>query len=322
MLFASPLQLAYSDSNKNMISKHLAEYANLYPDINFRHVESSSVFEKSNLYNLLSNMTTTNMDYEHNISDAENLRNIQLTRVQLMLNKGMPSATFYKVDKVRNINKPYLCLITLDPSVFTKKASSATEFMTNRDGRTKPFIDNNATLEFILEHEVFHCLNAYENGYIYAKTNSRETADYQNHISESQADTYAALIFRNKYNNTDFIRKMLLIRIYNLTDFDVMHYSVPTLLSVLELTNNEIKSLSHKHIFNLALKKTQHTSLSFETYQNMRAGIFQSLSKSSLLTGLQINDAPELEFTPVSNKEISKWIYNIKNSIRFISNED
>lgn len=255
------------------IAKTLHSYGTAYPDIEFIHLRGPA--DKTQIYPLLSSLGNgaTNLDYEHPAKARQALLEAQAQRIHLLLKERLPSATLFKTASGSSITKPYVCVVTLDVDQFSSDPAAATRFFsdalsTNPDAH----IDNETFLYFAVDHEVFHCLDAYINGPTHPLTESEVSACYHEFRIEQRADLYAALVRRARSHTSDrFLKNLAMFRTLALVDWDLPHYTTPVLREALEVERTEIFSMDLRALVRYAMQRADQLVMSEERWWNFVA---------------------------------------------------
>ncbi|MBD3609267.1 MAG: hypothetical protein HUJ30_01830, partial [Gammaproteobacteria bacterium] len=207
------------------IDRQLAKYARQVPEMGFLRLYGDKAANiLSQLPELLGD-GAMNMDYEHNTSVRNTLMELQMYRIGLMLDKDLPSATLFKVGDDSVFEHKYLCVITLDLTPYKQTPSYATQFMLS-GYNDSVLIENDAFLKFTVDHEVFHCLDAYFNGPPIKKTQSQVVNHYQQYINEARADAFSTLTFKQNVKNPNhFLNIFAAMRTLSVLNLDLQHFT-------------------------------------------------------------------------------------------------
>ena len=243
------------------VDQQLAGYARRIPEMGFLRVygEKGAQFTKR-----LPGMLGTgakNMDYAHEENQRQDIVNLQLYRIAKMAEQGMPSATLFKLGKDSAFDHRYLCVVTLD---------------------TRPFqldIRNEDFLRFTVDHEAFHCLDAYFEGAPFRKTSNGVTSHYDHFLSEARADAYASLMFRRTHApKKDFLNRMAILRTQALADEDTLHLTS----QVIGLSTSyclAVDMLEPEEVVNVATKLVNRNSPSLGKYGEHLANVVETVKQ-------------------------------------------
>jgi hypothetical protein len=186
-----------------------------------------------------------NLDYEHRNESRGILVDLQVHRIGLMMESQSPSATLFDLGPDSRFPNPLVCVITLDPEPFESDAIAAAHFLGVADTiATRGPVDNREFLRFTVDHEVFHCLDAYANGPIYSMNSSDQVRMQEEQQAESRADYFAALSHLAEGGDWKLVRHLLLARQRGLQAGDSAHYTEPALLAALHVPPRQVRNLS------------------------------------------------------------------------------
>lgn len=204
-----------TDSLFTQVNERIRVYARAFPDIGFVRLYGAENHESlQQLAEILSH-GATNVDYEHPESVRDDLVALQLNRIALMLDNEAPSATLFRLDSGNPFPHQYLCAVTLDTSDFEHDPAAATRFLydhASADIGTAEHLANAPFLRFTVDHEVFHCLDAYLNGPMFPMANANDALDYPRFRAEFRADYFASLTHLSEAGSRDFVHQLLRAR--------------------------------------------------------------------------------------------------------------
>ncbi len=273
-------------------------YGTAYPDIKFVHLHGPD--DRSRINALITSLGqgAANVDYEHPPQARETLLDAQVGRIGIMLAEGSPSATLFKTGLGTAITTPYVCVVTLDTDLLTGDAESATRFFLDDLSATEMRIDNEHFLYFALDHEVFHCLDAYVNGPTRPRTASKVTACYYDSRAEQRADFYAALGHRLRNPTSDgMIENLAVFRTMAVPVWDLPHYTAPALFEALGVDRASIVGLDLRERVEFAMRYADGVIMSAERYRDfVAAAVEVSVSYGS----------GEAAFSPLSHELASE----------------
>jgi len=222
------------------VDQQLARYARLLPDMGFLRLYDQGGANMVSILPLFLGEGASNADYEHDESARENLLELQMKRIALMVRESLPSATLFKTGLASQFEHPYLCVITLDADKFRRESGLATRLLapslTDHGAASEPAgtVGVSDFLRFTIDHEVFHCLNAYYNGPNFRKTRDELRRVYQEHINEAQADAFASQMFmREGSESVDFLRNVAALRMLSVLDLDIAHFTGDMILQLI-----------------------------------------------------------------------------------------
>lgn len=219
-------------ANADPVDRKLAQYARHLPEMGFVRLYGDKAAGFIRKLPALLGEGAMNMDYEHDASLRSSLMELQMNRIGVMVREGLPSATLFKVGEGSVFEHPYLCVISLDPASYRQDPLYATRFLTSDYGREysvsteEVLIKNGDFLKFTVDHEVFHCLDAYFNGPPIKKMHDAINSHYQSYISEARADAFASQIFKRTVAEPGpFLKTFAALRTLSLLALDLRHFT-------------------------------------------------------------------------------------------------
>jgi len=319
--------MAVSDSEAIVISR-LAHYAYDFPEIKFIHLSNNEDYVS--LEKALEQLGNSirNVDYEFIESTRTILVEAQKERILFMLNNSAPSATLFSSgDNDYTVHQRYVCVITLDQAFLTRDQLSSTRFISgendfyDNDIPAALVINNNNFLRYTVDHEAFHCIDAYINGPTRPLTTSNITASYSDFRSEQRADLYAALSFRmNSNNESEFINKLKQYRIVSLLDWDVTHYTSPALDMAMSISLYRVQNMSRRELALYSMREADHFVLSRDAYARFLASVYYLALELNIELAMLAPESTELLKRQYEREErvvemIAKKIEQAKNKI-------
>lgn len=249
-LFLNVISVANAQSN-SVLTSRIQEYTTLYPDIYFLHLQSSEKNTDISMSYKQFGEDAVNLDYEHDPVMRNDLLKLQFMRINYLLKNRIPSATLFKTGKHAAYIQPYVCVITLDESSFLSQPVSSVQLLLGDDmrdssqGKSLIALDRNTFLQYTLDHEIYHCLDAYLHGHSISKSTDEITVAYEHFLSEYRADLYASLIVRQSYSSAiEFLDLLASYRIMGLVDFDTEHYTVAAIRQVIHMPKAGVSNTS------------------------------------------------------------------------------
>lgn len=255
-----------------LVASRLADYTNVFPEVAFYHLRGPADLAKLNQLTKQLGNGASNVDYEHPPKLRKLLLEAQMGRIELMLNYSMPSSTLFKTGENSLFHKPYLCVITLDENIFLTDQLAATRFITGQDKittrnfPTNTVLDNQTFINFTIDHEVFHCLDAYLNGPTRPKTKSQLTASYHDYRAEIRADSYAALMHRMSSRPDSFLFNLANYRSLNIIYWDITHYTSPAIRQILHLKDSDIEPINTQGVLEYVMHMADMNIMSRDHY--------------------------------------------------------
>jgi len=219
-------------ANADPVDRQLAGYARHVSDMGFLRLYGAGGMSMLRVLPLFLGEGALNVDYEHDEPVRDTLIKAQMQRIEFMLRRGLPSATLFKAGLASQFDHAYLCVITLDAEQFRQDPGRISRLMTPDIGDRSPAGDRVGLVEvedflrFTVDHEVFHCLDAYFNGPTIRKTHNTLQHHFQSYANEARADAFASLSFqRNGMQSDDFLKTLAAMRTLSVLDMDMSHFT-------------------------------------------------------------------------------------------------
>ena len=293
----------------DLIEKRIEQYREAYPDIEFQLLNSMSDYDP--LLPLTDSLgeDLSNVDYEHPDEVRITLVEVQEYRIETLLINGYGSATLFKTPHARITKKPYTCLITLDSHLLDESPLAATRFMYDLDEATLDsmpesfHLDNRVYSLFSIDHELFHCIDAYTNGYMYHRNWDPVMSDHDRYRSELRAEIFAARAHLSRHSNgRAFLTSLATARILNLLSGDVQHYTSTILQKLLvsdeQNINDDIKSLAEE-----SMRYAENVTPSYTDHKEFLSVYRVALQEFGIDTEDLLTDFPDLaDETPLPEK--------------------
>jgi hypothetical protein len=267
------------------VDQQLARYTRRIPEMGFLRIygEKGARFA-GQLAGLLGN-SAENMDYAHEEDQRRDVVNLQVHRIARMVEQNLPSATLFKVGRNSAFEHRYLCVITLDTAPYRIDPDYATHLMASdmhqglSDSSNQPYIQNEDFLRFTVDHEVFHCLNAYFNGASFRKTSNGVTSHYDHFLNEAKADAYASLMFNQvQERKKKFLHNMAVIRTQALAVTDTLHATS----KIIRLSSGiclAVNMLETEEVVYFATKLVNQNSPSLSEYGQHLANMVEAVKR-------------------------------------------
>lgn len=293
----------------DLIDERVEQYREAYPDIEFQLLNSMSEYDQ--LLPLTDSLgeDLSNVDYEHPAEVRITLVEAQEYRIKTLLIDGYGSATLFKTPHARITIKPYTCLITLDSLVLDESPLAATRFMYDLGeaalgSMPESFhLDNRVFSLYSIDHEVFHCIDAYTNGYLYRRTWDPVVSYHDRARSELRAEIFAAMAHLSRQSNGKvFLTSLATARMLNLLSGDVQHYTSTILQKLVESDerniNDDIKSLAEE-----SMRYAENVTPSYTDYKEFLSVYRVALQEFGIDTDDLLTDFPDLaDETPLPEK--------------------
>ena len=247
----------YAHSSRDIVSQRIAVYSQEYPEIAFVVLYDMKTYRRLLPLEKSLGATVRNMDYQHPLNLRATLVEAQEYRIRRMLENGMGSATLFSTPDAVFTRKPFTCVLTWFDMPLEKDPLAASRFIYNLDEqmlRAMPEsrrINNMDFLMFSIDHEVFHCIDSYVNGYSFPSTSDNIEACCSRAKAELRADTFAALSHLSRHpDRKTFLINLGNARTLNLLNWDLEHYTGYMFSEVVAMDDMDprvdIKTLVHK----------------------------------------------------------------------------
>ncbi len=267
---------AFADSQEELVASRatvdsmLAEYQTAYPKLRFAYLQDPLDSDRlDEIYNSFDD-DAENVDYEHPRTARADLLAAQRQRIEIMLQEGLPSATLFKTGHAAASDADHVCVLTLDPAQFTGEAGAATRLLSEGlEFTTAAILNNEQFLRFTVDHEIFHCLDAYLNGPTRPRTDSFVSASYHDYLAEQRADLYAGLAHQaREHGGEAFLRTVAMYRVFAILDWDIEHYSAPVLFNVANIDPSFSLGLTLPRRVRFAMGLADHWLASVQEYES------------------------------------------------------
>jgi len=213
------------------IEKKLTYYNHAFPYIQFVHLKNGEWEKSLQALELFIGYQATSLDYEHPKELREDLLFVTVAKIQMMLINKITSSYLFKVGEMPVAKKQHTCVITLDAATNVLTNQIATQYFIDLPSGTleslpeKSYLDKEQHLDFIIDHEAFHCLDSYHYGGIPMSKKSFSTR-HDTYKRELQADMFAiAMNMRRNKKLTRYANNIMTIRAMTLFNGELQHDS-------------------------------------------------------------------------------------------------
>lgn len=306
-----------------LLNKKIESYSQLYPDILFLILKGGDeTIEDMIALNLILGHEPVSMDYEHPPELREDLMLVSAERILFMLKNNMPSASLFKADEPNNWQE-HVCVLTISPDLLAADSVRATGYLLNMPDTLIQRIPQDFQLraedylEYVIDHEVYHCLHAMYVGPQKMSLNEL-WGEYSQYLAEQGADSYAvAMHIKNRPKESSFPKNIQRIRGMSLYNVDPDHMTVQALDQLMNIHRDNIIKLSQQEIFELAKEIKTSQTISYEKYLNYLASAVEAmrllgLKASSLevlnqkLIDIQVDPEKVNELVTYSRRSLSE----------------
>ena len=319
MLSGSAYAASIADSSvvderlDKLLSEKLDRYKKEYPEIHFLVLQGG----EQTVANMVAlgkaiGRKPVNLDYEHPPELREDLINLSVNRILQMLQSKMPSSSLFRTSK-KPQGQQYVCVLAINPGYIAGDSMRATrhlldqplEFIRKIPGDYHLSAED--YLAFVIDHEMFHCLQSM---YIGPQPMSHKNlwGEYFQFLNEQAADFYAlGMHIRKRGGATAFTRNIQLIRGASLASADANHFTSKAIQQVLKMPANEFTEADAKGVFTIARHFREREVIDYDTYIQYIASAIEAmnvLGLSSLITEeLQISQV-DVSADPVEVREL------------------
>ena len=319
IILSLPTYSASAQVNSQIIDEQLSIYGEAYPEIDF------VLLYKMEDFNQLKPLTSSlgedvrNVDYEHPDDLRLTLVEAQEYRIALQLMNNNSSATLFKTPNSRLTEKPYTCLITLNTLLLDESALAASRFMYDIDDEAltsiaeSNLINNHDFLVYSIDHEVFHCIDAYTNGFMYPKTRDPVKSLLERCRAEQRAEIFAAMAHLSRQpTGKKFLLNLANARTLSLLNADVEHYTSDALIMMVE-SSKPNNTLGIQELVRKSMRIAEDHEPSFTEHKEFIVTLWAVLEGFEIDADFIFTEYPELALEVPSPDKVeslrSKIIY-------------
>ena len=310
IILSLPTYSASTQVNSQLIDEQLSIYGEAYPQIDFVLLYKKEDFDQLTPLTGSLGEGLSNVDYEHSESARILLVEAQEYRIALQLNNGNGTATLFKTPNARITDKPYTCLVTINIPLIDESAMAASRFMYDLDDEALAFlsesylIDNKEFLAYSIDHEVFHCIDAYTNGFIYPKTRDPVKSSLDRSRSEQRAEIFAAIAHLSRQpNGSRFILNQAIARTLSLLHGDVEHYTTNVLIMLVE-NSKQNETYDIKALVNKSMRFAEDHTASYAEHKQFLVDLRTVLEGFDIDTDNLFSEYPSLSEEAPSDKNV------------------
>jgi len=228
------------------------------------------------------------LDYAHPPDLRKDLLTVSVMRVQWMLQNSFSSAALFAVGEDGTADRANLCVITLDPEAAPSSDRDATRAMLDLPDEVFArmaavrYLDHDQHLEFVFDHEAYHCLDSYYNGPA-PMSDKRYAGEYRFFHNEQGADAYGiSMNLRRHGRITRHAENMLRVRALSLLNGDPNHNTYKAVAQVLRHDPTALGRLTPRQAFDLAGRIRTQVLPGYDDYVAYRAAAFQAMQELGL----------------------------------------
>ena len=283
---------------RELLYRKRKDYNHWFPEIEFVLLEGGDAWVDDMITaSTLLGHQPVSLDYEHTPADRETLIILTGVRLRHMLRTRMPSATLYKADKPLGW-RDNICVLTISPQLFAAADFSITDYLfdpaDDASAPSRPVVHKayrREFLEFVFDHEAFHCLDSLYNG---PQPMSQETywAEYYHYRNENGADAFgAAMHIRRHQQVTPFLNHLRDLRGAALLVGDSAHWT-PQIID--RVATTDIGQLDTPALFRLASRLRDQALPDYDAYLAYQCAVREAASD----LGLNAQAPPDAGRTP------------------------
>jgi len=320
----SYLDLKTDDRNvlEGIIVEKLQFYSSQFPKIHFVVLDSGYNLTKNwKIVNLIIGSNSAPLDYAHPIAARELLMQATLSRIYDMLKEQAASATLFQAGTDAQVIQQNICIITLDPWLVAKNDRTATlnllpqSILDSDSTPTKHILDHKSHLRFVLDHEIFHCLDSLFNGPI-AMSMKKSWGEYMRFRNEHGADAFAAIMNIADHGRvTEYIRTLTKIRSLSLLGEDLQHYTSDAIRFVITLSPDKLKQMSIDQRVQLASQIRLNTVGNYNNYIKFAIAANDATSTLGISAPTDSFSEKQINISSLANHLVSQVYYNYKELI-------
>ncbi len=285
------------------IEKKLTYYNQAFPNIQFVHLKNGEWEKSLQALELFIGYQATSLDYEHPKELREDLLFVTVAKIQMMLINKITSSYLFKVGEMPVASKQHTCVITLDAATNVLTNQIATQYFLDLPLETlkslpeKVYLDKEQHLNFIIDHEAFHCLDSYHYGGIPMSKKSFSTR-HNTYKRELQADMFAiAMNMRRNKKLTRYANNIMTIRAMTLLNGELQHNSYNAMQLIINSGKKKIINSQPIELVKKVKQLYKTIALSYEEYIDFRVSAIEVIR----LLGKQVNEY-EKPFSPAGLK--------------------
>lgn len=280
----------------------IVEQKRVFYNQNFKEIQfvflsgGASWTDDIDILYLLLGYQPSNLNYEHPADLRQELMDVSINQLIDMLRNQMPYAALFKADKPLGWREN-VCVISLDPIAVAADDVVATGFMFELDAAVveqlpaEERLSAEEFLRYLIDHEVFHCLDAFYNG-PQPMSHQELWAQYYNFRGENGADAFAfAMNIKQGGRHGDFIQVMKAYRGMSIYGGDPDHWTYDAIQQVEQMPPATLQRASVQDLLSKASEIRDDLLADYAEYLQYRATAFHAMK---LLAAGQGSDQADL----------------------------
>lgn len=264
------------------VDRRLQHYNATFRDILFVQLPGGEKWRKSGqVFEELLGRDAVNLDYEHPAELREDLLTASVHRVLFMLHHNASSSALFRVGEGAAATRSHVCVITLDPEAVAQDDLNATAYLLDfplellQRIPAELRLDHKEFLRFLVDHEVFHCIDAHYLGPV-PMSEREHWGSYTLYRNENGADAYAAMMhLAEQGERTKFLRNLTRIRALCLYNADPEHATCRAIRAVEHMDPESLAGLTPREVLALANRIRRQVVPDYEHYLGYRAAACQ-----------------------------------------------
>jgi hypothetical protein len=309
------LNSSASENEKNIqeinqaIQNKLDFYNKQFPEIQFVHLKNGEWEKSLQALELFIGYQATNLDYEHPPELREDLLYVTVAKIQMMLVNRITSSYLFKVGDIPAASRQHVCVITLDPATTVLNNLVSTQYFIDlpqeilKSLPLESYIDNQRHLDFIIDHEAYHCLDTFNYGGIPMSDKAYSTR-YDSFKRESQADMFAlAMHLQRNKTFSPCAEQMMMLRGMTLLNGEMQHYSLAAMQLIIDSEKKQIIDSQPEELLRLVKRLYKTIAPGYEEYMKYRVAAVSAITQ----LGKQVNEM-EKPFAPADIQPDEKLV--------------
>ena len=324
IILSLPTYSASAQVNSHLIDEQLSFYGEAYPEIDFVLLYKMEDFDQLTPLTSSLGEDLSNVDYEHPDNLRLTLVEAHEYRITLQLENGNASATLFNTPNALNSKKPYACLITFSFPLQAESMLAATRFMYDLDEDALDslpesyHLDNQDFMQYSIDHEVFHCIDAYTNGFLYPRTQDQIKVSLDRIRVEERAEIFASLAHLSRQpNGMKFLKSLATARTVNLLSGDIEHYTSDVLYMLAESNERKISD-DIKTLVEQSMHLADDLVPSYTEHKEYLVTLWTVLTEFGIDTDILFSDYPELALVNSSPEQVIKMRNTINTTLTAI----
>lgn len=319
------VESSIAQTARQLINQQITLYRDTYPEIEFKLLYSMADFDELMPLTDSLGKDLSNVDYEHPDDLRITLVEAQQYRIAFQLNNDNGTATLFKTPNARITKKPYTCLVTLNLALFDETALAASRFLydigdVELDSVPESYlIDNHDFLVYSIDHEVFHCIDAYTRGFIYPKTLDPVKVSLDRSHAELRTEIFAAMLHLSRQpKGKRFLKNLAIARTVNLLNGDLEHFTSDALNLLVDSSeqniSNDINSVAEK-----SMSFTKELIPSYEEHRQLIVTLRTVLEEFEIDADFLFTEYPELALDVPLPEKVELLRRKITNALTMIN---